>query len=43
MPIKEAFKVEHFKRLLLHFIITNNISFRVITTDSFKKLCSYLN
>jgi hypothetical protein len=39
----EPFTIEHFKRLLLNFIISNNISFRVITTLSFKKLLDYLN
>jgi hypothetical protein len=31
----------HFKRLLLNFIINNNISFRAITTPSFAKLLQY--
>ena len=39
----EPFTIEHFKRLLLNFIISNNISFRAITTLSFKKLLDYLN
>jgi hypothetical protein len=39
----EPFTTEHFRRLLLNFIISNNISFRVITTSSFKKLLDYLN
>jgi hypothetical protein len=39
----EPFTIEYFKRLLLNFIISNNISFRVIITLSFKKLLDYLN
>jgi hypothetical protein len=34
----EGFTIVHFKRLLLDFIVNNNISFRAITTPSFKKL-----
>jgi hypothetical protein len=34
----ESFTIVHFKRLLLDFIVNNNISFRAITTPSFKKL-----
>jgi hypothetical protein len=34
--------IVHFKRLLLNFIINNNISFKVVTTPSFKKLLNYL-
>jgi len=34
----KGFTIVHFKRLLLDFIIYNNISFKVITTLSFKKL-----
>jgi hypothetical protein len=41
IPI-EAFNINYFKRLLLAFIIANNISFRAITTSSFKKLLNYL-
>ncbi|KAH9204346.1 hypothetical protein DL95DRAFT_398591, partial [Leptodontidium sp. 2 PMI_412] len=39
----QAFTITHFKRLLLNFIISNNISFYAITTNSFKKLLFYLN
>ena len=39
----ESFTIVHFKRLLLDFIVNNNISFRAITTPSFKKLLQYLN
>jgi hypothetical protein len=39
----EGFTIVHFKRLLLDFIVNNNISFRAITTPSFKKLLQYLN
>jgi hypothetical protein len=39
----ESFTISHFKKLLLSFIINNNISFRAITIPSFKKLLSYLN
>jgi hypothetical protein len=42
-PRGESFTINHFKRLLLNFIISNNISFRAITTPSFKKLLAYLN
>jgi Zn-dependent M16 (insulinase) family peptidase len=34
----ESFTIVYFKRLLLDFIVNNNISFRVIITPSFKKL-----
>ena len=40
---EEPFTIDLFKRLLLNFIISNNISFRAITTLSFKKLLDYLN
>ena len=40
---EESFTINHFKGLLLNFIINNNISFRAITIPSFKKLISYLN
>ena len=33
----------HFKKLLLNFIISNNLSFRLVTTKSFIKLLNYLN
>ena len=33
----------HFKRLLLNFIINNNISFKIVITSSFKRLIAYLN
>ena len=39
----ESFTIVHFKRLLLDFIVNNNISFRAIITPSFKKLLQYLN
>jgi hypothetical protein len=38
----ESFTIVHFKRLLLDFIVNNNISFRAITTPSFIKLLKYL-
>jgi hypothetical protein len=38
----KGFNIIHFKRLLLNFIINNNISFKVVTTPSFKKLLNYL-
>jgi hypothetical protein len=37
------FEIIRFKKLLLNFIISNNISFRAITTQSFKMLMLYLN
>jgi hypothetical protein len=40
---EESFTTNYFKKLLLNFIINNNISFRAITTPSFIKLISYLN
>jgi len=40
---EEGFTIIHFKRLLLDFIVNNNISFRAVTTLSFKKLIKYLN
>jgi hypothetical protein len=39
----ENFTIVPFKRLLLDFIVNNNISFRAVTTLSFKKLLTYLN
>jgi hypothetical protein len=38
----ERFNIVYFKRLLLNFIVSNNISFKVITTLSFEKLLNYL-
>ena len=35
-PRQESFNINLFKRLLLNFLVNNNISFRVITTPSFK-------
>jgi len=35
---EESFNINYFKRLLLDFIVNNNISFRAIITSSFKKL-----
>ena len=40
---EKSFTIRHFKRLLLNFIISNNISFKAIITLSFKKLLDYLN
>jgi Zn-dependent M16 (insulinase) family peptidase len=40
---EEGFTITYFKRLLLDFIVNNNISFRVVTTPSFKKFIKYLN
>ena len=40
---EESFNINHFKRLLLDFIVNNNISFKAITTPSFKKFIKYLN
>jgi len=40
---EEGFTITHFKRLLLDFIVNNNISFKVVTTLSFKKFIKYLN
>ena len=40
---EESFTINYFKRLLLSFIINNNISFRAVTTPSFKSLLNYLN
>jgi hypothetical protein len=39
----QAFDLIKFKRLLLIFIISNNLSFRIISSDSFWKLLVYLN
>ena len=39
----ESFTITHFKRLLLDFIVNNNISFYIGTTLSFQKLLNYLN
>ena len=40
---EKPFTTKFFRRLLLNFIISNNISFQVIITLSFKKLLNYLN
>jgi hypothetical protein len=40
---EESFTINYFKILLLNYIILNNISFKAITTPSFKKLLDYLN
>jgi Zn-dependent M16 (insulinase) family peptidase len=40
---EEGVTITYFKRLLLDFIVNNNISFRVIITPSFKKFIKYLN
>src|ERR1700693_973772 len=40
---EESFTINHFKKLLLSFIINNNISFRAVNTPSFKLLLKYLN
>ena len=34
----KGFTIVYFKRLLLDFIVNNNISFRAIITSSFKRL-----
>ena len=39
----EFFTITYFKRLLLDFIVNNNISFYIVTTLSFRKLLNYLN
>jgi inorganic pyrophosphatase/exopolyphosphatase len=39
----EEFDNNKFKKLLLNFIISNNLSFRSVTTESFKKLVYFLN
>ena len=39
----ESFTITHFKRLLLDFIVNNNISFRIVIIPSFRKLLNYLN
>ena len=39
----KGFTIVHFNRLLLDFIVNNNISFRAVTTPSFRKLLNYLN
>jgi hypothetical protein len=41
-PEKEEFNINKFKRLLLNFIILNNLSFRSVTSKSFKELLVYL-
>jgi hypothetical protein len=40
---EEGFTINRFKKLLLSFIINNNISFRAVTTQSFKDFIKYLN
>ncbi|KAH7370261.1 hypothetical protein BKA65DRAFT_531945 [Rhexocercosporidium sp. MPI-PUGE-AT-0058] len=40
---EEVFNKEKFNKLLLNFIISNNISFRSISSISFKELLLYLN
>ncbi|KAH9204119.1 hypothetical protein DL95DRAFT_451759 [Leptodontidium sp. 2 PMI_412] len=41
--IETIFQVVHFKRLLLNFLVSNNISFRAVTSTSFRKLMAYLH
>jgi hypothetical protein len=41
-PKSPVFDVVQFKSLLLNFAIANNISFRAVTSISFKKLLDYL-
>ena len=40
---KEVFNIIKFKKLLLNFIIFNNLSFRSVTSQSFKELLFYLS
>ncbi|CZT03738.1 uncharacterized protein RAG0_10404 [Rhynchosporium agropyri] len=40
---RDQFDINRFKNLLLNFIISNNISFRAISSISFKELAFYLN
>ena len=42
-PVEESFTINHFKRLLLSFIVSNNLSFKCVITLSFIKLLKYLN
>ncbi|KAH6714619.1 hypothetical protein BKA61DRAFT_575348 [Leptodontidium sp. MPI-SDFR-AT-0119] len=42
-PEKDLFNINKFKNLLLNFIISNNISFRAISSISFKELAFNLN
>ncbi|KAH9205000.1 hypothetical protein DL95DRAFT_105316 [Leptodontidium sp. 2 PMI_412] len=39
----QTFIISHFKKLLLNFIVSNNISFRAVTTPSFRRLLAYLH
>jgi hypothetical protein len=39
---EEKFNLIKFKKLLLNFIITNNLSFRSITSKSFREVLVYL-
>ncbi|CZT08587.1 uncharacterized protein RCO7_08132 [Rhynchosporium graminicola] len=41
-PIKEPFSSKKYKSLLIRFIIENNLSFRSISSTSFKELTLYL-
>jgi len=40
---EEGIIMNYFKKLLLSFIISNNISFYAVITPSIKKLLAYLN
>ncbi|KAH6708805.1 hypothetical protein BKA61DRAFT_579809 [Leptodontidium sp. MPI-SDFR-AT-0119] len=42
-PDNEKFNLIKFKKLLLNFIILNNISFRAVSSKSFKELLLYLS
>ncbi|CZT13621.1 uncharacterized protein RCO7_11027 [Rhynchosporium graminicola] len=42
-PIKEPFSTKKYKSLLIRFIIENNLSFRSISSTSFRELTLYLN
>jgi hypothetical protein len=42
-PEKEKFNIDKFKRLLLNYLISNNLSFKSISSKTFKSLLLYLN
>jgi hypothetical protein len=42
-PEKEKFNNKKFNKLLLNYIISNNLLFRSVSSKSFKELALYLN
>jgi hypothetical protein len=39
---QDIFEIEKFKELVLNFILSNNLSFRTVSSQSYKTLLNYL-